>query len=32
VTDPTIRPALDEEIPAVGELIAVSFNELGANV
>lgn len=32
MTDPTIRPALDEEIPAVGELIAVSFNELGANV
>ena len=32
MTDPTIRPALDEEIPAVGELIAVSFNKLGANV
>jgi ribosomal protein S18 acetylase RimI-like enzyme len=32
VTEPTIRPALAAEIPAVGELVAVSFNELGANV
>jgi GNAT superfamily N-acetyltransferase len=29
--EPAIRPALTAEIPAVGELIAVSFNELGAN-
>jgi GNAT superfamily N-acetyltransferase len=26
-----IRPARDEEIPAVGELIAVAFNDLAAN-
>ena len=31
-TEPTIRPALAAEIPAVGELIAVSFNELDANI
>jgi ribosomal protein S18 acetylase RimI-like enzyme len=32
VTEPTIRPALTAEIPTVGQLIAVSFNELGANM
>jgi ribosomal protein S18 acetylase RimI-like enzyme len=32
VTGPTIRPAGAGEIAAVGELVAVSFNELGANV
>ena len=32
MTEPTIRPALTTEIPVVGELIAVSFDHLGANI
>jgi len=32
VTEPTIRPARAGEIPALGHLIAVSFNHLGPNV
>ena len=32
MTEPTIRPALATEIPAAGELIAVSFNDLGPNI
>jgi ribosomal protein S18 acetylase RimI-like enzyme len=31
-TEPAIRPALTAEIAAVGHLIAVSFNELAANI
>jgi ribosomal protein S18 acetylase RimI-like enzyme len=31
VTEPTIRPALPTEIPAVGELIAISFDDLAPN-
>ena len=30
--EPTIRPALTTELPVVGELIAVSFNELAPNI
>jgi ribosomal protein S18 acetylase RimI-like enzyme len=32
VTEPTIRPAGVGEVPALGELIAVSFNHLGPNL
>ena len=32
MTVPTIRPARAGEIPALGHLIAVSFNHLGPNV
>ncbi len=32
MTEPTIRPALDGEVPVVGELIAVSFDGLGPNI
>ena len=31
MTEPTIRPALATEIPAVGELIAISFDDLAPN-
>lgn len=31
MTEPIIRTALDGEVPAVGELIAVSFDDLGPN-
>jgi ribosomal protein S18 acetylase RimI-like enzyme len=32
VTEPAIRPARAAEIPALGHLIAVSFNDLDANI
>ena len=31
MTEPTIRPAMPTEIPAVGELIAISFDDLAPN-
>ncbi len=31
MTEPTIRPALTTEIPAVGELISLSFDDLAPN-
>jgi ribosomal protein S18 acetylase RimI-like enzyme len=31
MTNPTIRPAREDEIPAVGALVALSFDDLAAN-